>query len=68
MGDKLLRMDEVARLLDVSEARAYELARQEILPVVRLGRQVRVDSGRLQDWINSGGQSLPGVWRREPTR
>ncbi|MCL6443777.1 MAG: helix-turn-helix domain-containing protein [Alicyclobacillus sp.] len=42
---------EVARLLDVTEDRAYKMARDGLLPVVRLGRQVRVDPEALQRWI-----------------
>ena len=56
---KLLRIPEVAELLDVSAARAYELAREGVIPVVRLGRQVRVEEGALQDWLLNGGAGLP---------
>ena len=41
---QLLTMDEVAVILGVSRGRAYELGRHGILPVVRLGRQVRVET------------------------
>ncbi|MEO8053431.1 MAG: helix-turn-helix domain-containing protein [Acidobacteriota bacterium] len=59
-------MKEVAERLDVSVQRVYELARCGILPVVRLGRQIRVEEGRLSAWINEGGRGLPGGWRRDP--
>ena len=62
---QLLRMREVAEILDVTLHRAYELARTGVIPTVRIGRQLRVDADRLQEWIDSGGQSLPGGWRRE---
>ena len=62
---KLLRVAEVALILDVPTARAYELARTGVLPVVRVGRQVRVDGEKLREWIDDGGTPLPGVWRRE---
>lgn len=55
---KLLRIEEVAAILDVTRPRAYEMARVGLLPVVRIGRQLRVDPGRLQDWIANGGQRL----------
>lgn len=61
---KLLRMEEVAEILDVSLGRAYELARLGLLPVVKLGRQLRVDGGKLTAWIEQGGQALPGSWKR----
>jgi len=65
MGKKLLRIPTVAKILDVSEDRVYSLAREGVLPHVRLGRQIRVDSDALEEFINSGGKALPGGWRRE---
>ena len=55
---KLLRIDDVAELLDVSRARAYDLVREGLLPVVRLGRQVRVDPNKLEAWLDAGGIGL----------
>ena len=63
----LLRIPEVAERLDVTHARAYELARTGALPAVRIGRQLRVDPEALQAWIDNGGQPLPGGWRKEAT-
>ena len=62
----LMKLAEVAALLRVPRARAYELARCGMIPVVRIGRQVRVDDAALKAWIARGGQTLPGGWRREP--
>lgn len=61
---RLLTAAEVAEILAVTPARVYELVRQDVLPHVRLGRQVRIDPDRLEEWIAAGGQALPGVWRR----
>ena len=55
---ELLTIPEVARVLRVPIPRAYELARQGLLPVVLLGRQVRVEQGALREWIDNGGQGL----------
>lgn len=65
MPEKLLRITEVARILDVTEDRAYALARAGILPVVRIGRHLRVDPEALQKWIRAGGQSFEGGWRKQ---
>jgi excisionase family DNA binding protein len=55
----LLTVEEVAAVLRVPRARAYELARTGVIPgVVRIGRQVRVDSGRLEGFIRKGGRAL----------
>jgi len=62
---RVWRVAEVARILDVSESRVYELIRQEILPSVRLGRQIRVDKKALDEFIQGGGQALPGGWKHE---
>ncbi len=59
MRKKLLRVDEVAEVLSVSLARAYELIRCGHLPAVRLGRQLRVDEDTLLDWIECGGSARP---------
>ena len=55
---RLLTMPEVADLLRVRRARAYELARRGVIPVVHVGRQVRVAEDDLHTWIRQGGQSL----------
>jgi excisionase family DNA binding protein len=60
----LLTLQEVAERLSVSYGRAAELARLNVIPVVRLGRQIRVDPIRLQEFIAGGGRALPGGWRR----
>lgn len=61
---RLLTAAEAAEILAVTPARVYELVRQDVLPHVRLGRQVRIDPDRLEEWIAAGGQALPGGWRR----
>jgi len=65
MPQTLLTLAQVARVLNVSYARASQLAREGILPIVRLGRQYRVDPQQLERFIAEGGRTLPGGWRRE---
>lgn len=55
---KMLRVQDVAEILDVTTARVYELARLGLLPVIRLGRQIRVDPRVLDDFIATGGKSF----------
>ena len=57
---RLLTIPEVSDLLRVPEARAYELARERTIPVVRIGRQVRVPEEALRRWISKGGRGLLG--------
>ncbi|MNK96471.1 Helix-turn-helix domain protein [compost metagenome] len=61
----LLTAKQVSEKLQVKQSRVYELCRLGLLPHVRLGRQIRVSSDRLEEWIKDGGVALPGVWRRE---
>jgi excisionase family DNA binding protein len=49
----LLRAAEVARVLGVGRSKAYELMSNGDLPVVRMGRVVRVPSDELVAWIRS---------------
>jgi len=48
----LLTIPEAARLLRVSRAQAYQLAARGDLPVVRIGRSVRVRADRLERWLD----------------
>jgi excisionase family DNA binding protein len=62
---QLLEAQRAAVFLGVSEARLYDLARQGIVPCVRLGRTVRFDEGTLKEFVAAGGKALPGGWRRD---
>jgi len=64
MTSQLLTLEQTARVLTVTHSRAAELARQGVLPVVRLGRQIRVNPDDLNQFIANGGKALPGGWRR----
>jgi excisionase family DNA binding protein len=66
MKAELLTIDELSHILRVSRQRAYELCRNNVVPHVRLGRQIRIDPGQLQTWLADGGRGLPGGWRRDP--
>ena len=65
MTKELLTLEQAARVLQVKYARAAELARDGIIPVVRLGRQIRIDPSRLGEFIANGGKALPGGWRHD---
>lgn len=63
--EQLMTIGEAARVLAISESHAYQLAKTGVLPVVRVGRRVRVSRGALERFIADGGKDLPGGWRRE---
>ena len=47
----LLRIPEAARALGIARSLAYEMARDGRLPVVHIGKAVRVPRRRLEAWI-----------------
>ena len=54
--DKLLKVDDVAELFNVSVDRVYTLARENIIPCVRLGRSLRFSTAALEKFIAEGGR------------
>jgi excisionase family DNA binding protein len=67
MSEKILKpVSYAARRLNITEARTYQLIREGLLRgAVKLGRQVRIDPDELEEFIKSGGQPLPGGWKKE---
>jgi excisionase family DNA binding protein len=61
---RLLTVTEASDLLGLRKSRIYTLIRENILPAVHIGRQVRIDRNALHEWIQMGGRSLSGGWRR----
>jgi len=55
--DRLLTIPQVAEHLAIPTGHAYDLARRDILPVVRFGKYVRVSEASLTRWI--GQQTTP---------
>jgi len=53
----LLTIPQVATKLGLSRAMIYILINREGLPVVRLGRAVRVSTSSLQKWVEEREQS-----------
>ena len=51
LGIELLRAEEVAKALRIGRTKAYEMMARGDLPVVRLGRCVRVPRKSLEDWV-----------------
>ena len=55
---RLLTAKQTADVLQVTLPRVYELARERVIPAVRLGRQIRFNETALREWIGRGGASL----------
>lgn len=52
---KLLTAGPLAKAVSVSTSRIYQLARDGLIPCIRIGRQVRFDPERVASWIAQGG-------------
>jgi len=64
---RLLRPKLAAAYLDVTEAHLLQLARDGIVPCVRLGRRVLFSETALRDFVESGGKAFAGGWRKQMT-
>jgi excisionase family DNA binding protein len=62
---ELLRGGEVAGLLNISRALAYRWMQAGVLPVVRVGRTVRVPRSACLRWIEQNTQQPAGDWKRK---
>lgn len=57
MFQEHLTLRQVADVLQIRYQRAAELARLGVLPVIRLGRQIRVSPTQLESFLAGGGNS-----------
>ena len=53
--NRLLTVREVADILRLTSEGVYRLARRKAIPVVHVGRQVRVREEALRQWLEAGG-------------
>ena len=51
MDQLLLRAEEVSKALNIGRSKAYEMMAGGELPIVRIGRSVRVPAKALEEWI-----------------
>ena len=61
MEKMLLRAVEVARLLGIGRSKTYEMMAAGQLPVVRVGRSVRVPCAALEEWVRANTSKQPDV-------
>jgi excisionase family DNA binding protein len=55
-SDQMLRAEDIARIWGVSLPTAYRMMASGEIPVVRLGRRVRVSRRELERWIERQSQ------------
>jgi excisionase family DNA binding protein len=55
MSNKFLQISQVSDLLEISETTTRRLVKKGVLPAIRVGRQIRIDERRFQEWLDGGG-------------
>ncbi len=60
----LVHAKDVGDLLGISAKQIYNLSRDGIIPVVRVGRLLRFDLAKITRWIEDGGKGYDGAARR----
>jgi excisionase family DNA binding protein len=58
MNSRFLQISRGADLLEVSETTTRRLVKKGVLPAIRVGRQIRIDGRRLEEWLAAGGSPL----------
>ena len=54
----MLSVPEMAAALGISRAGAYELARSEGFPVLRIGNRIVIPKDKLQEWVNKQTEKI----------
>lgn len=67
MNERLLKVSDVAEILDLKPARIYELCREDKnFPFILIGqRQYRFSKSALETWIENGGNREQIVVNRD---
>ena len=61
MHERLLTAAELALWLGMTKQSVYDAIRRGRIPVVRIGKQIRVDPAVIKTWIEQGGTPLTTV-------
>ena len=54
----MLSVPEMAAALGISRAGAYELARSEGFPALRIGNRIVIPKDKLQEWVNKQTEKI----------
>ena len=54
----MLSVPEMATALGISRAGAYELARSEGFPVLRIGTRIVIPKDKLQEWVDKQTEKI----------
>jgi excisionase family DNA binding protein len=62
-----LTVAEAAARLRLSVSGTYALIREGVLPAARIGKSLRVSERVLRNFVEAGGRSWPGGWKKTAT-
>lgn len=65
MPDTFWDTEFLARRWNKPPGQILKLAREGIIPCVRIGRSVRFSPEQIYEWERNGGQAWGGGWRKE---
>lgn len=65
MNDNILTIPEVAKYLKISKSKVYILAQRNLIPSIKLGRNIRIKESDLDKWLEDtlnicSGKKKPG--------
>lgn len=61
----LLTMAELEQITRQNRSHLYKMAREGLIPSIRIGRSVRFHPEQIEEWMRNGGQALEGGWRHQ---
>ena len=64
MDQLLLRAEEVQKALGLGRSKIYEMMANGELPVVRIGRSVRVPADALREWVERQAACTSELWTK----
>ncbi|MCL5780888.1 MAG: helix-turn-helix domain-containing protein [Firmicutes bacterium] len=58
-NNRVMYIYEAAEILDIGVNRAYELAREGVIPSIKIGGRVRVPTKKFYEWLEGLSESGP---------
>jgi len=58
MDKLMLKVPEVAKILRIGRAKAYDLVREGVIPSIKMGKSIRVPMQGLINWMEQDGRKM----------
>jgi excisionase family DNA binding protein len=53
---RVYSVDEIAKILNISKGSAYELIKEELFNIVRIGSSIRISKKSFDEWLDKQNQ------------